>query len=141
MKKLTHRHPTRVRRGEEGWSNTVMPLQVARVSSACETGEGQPVSHVQFTSKKLAEKSSEHPFCQVKTPPELRIPSLFWCVGEWNERVGPVELNAIELTISLGPEATKKLHHSFCSNPCAEWKNSDGCVRRWFKVHAYYNSH
>ena len=91
-----------------------MPLQVARVSSACETGEGQPVSHVQFTSKKLAEKSSEHPFCQVKTPPELRIPSLFWCVGEWNERVGPVELNAIELTISLGPEATKKLHHSVC---------------------------
>ena len=85
-----------------------MPLQVARVSSACETGEGQPVSHVQFTSKKLAEKSSEHPFCQVKTPPELRIPSLFWSLGEWNKRVGPVELNAIELTKSLGPEATKE---------------------------------
>ena len=91
-----------------------MPLQAARASLACEIGEGNLSLTYSSLPEKLAEKSSEHPLCQVKTPPELRFHPFFVCLGEWNKRVGPVKLNAIEFTISLGPDAKKKLHHSFC---------------------------
>ena len=56
-----------------------MPLQAARVSLACEIGEGNLSLTYSSLPEKLAEKSSEHPLCQVKTPPELRFHP-FLCV-------------------------------------------------------------
>ena len=111
-----------------------MPLQAARASLACEIGEGNLSLTYSSLPEKLAGKSSEHPLCQVKTPPELRFHPFFVCLGEWNKWVGSTKLNTIEFTISLGPDAKKEATPFILPNPCAKWKNSDGCVRRWFKL-------
>ena len=100
-----------------------MPLQAARVSLACEIGEGNLSLTYSSLPEKLAEKkSSEHPLCQVKTPPELRFHPFFVCLGEWNKWVGSIKLNTIEFTISLGPDAKKEATPFILPNPCAKWK-------------------